>query len=63
VTDERIDEICAALASLIERLDDIALEALREAVERGATARPEIERTVVRARHALERALHLLEES
>ncbi|HXZ82695.1 MAG TPA: hypothetical protein VED84_02970 [Acidimicrobiales bacterium] len=60
MADERVDEICSALDSLIERLDDLALESLRAAVERGATTRPEIERRLVRARHALERARHLL---
>ncbi len=58
--DDRIGEICSELGALIERLDDLALEALREAVARGATARPEIERRIVRARNSLERARHLL---
>ncbi len=61
MSDEAIDEICADLGSLIERLDDLALAALHEAVAQGATTRPEIERRLVRARHALERARHLLE--
>lgn len=58
--DDRIGEICSELGALIERLDDLALEALREAVAGGATARPEIERRIVRARNSLERARHLL---
>jgi hypothetical protein len=60
VPDDRIGEICSELGALIERLDDLALEALREAVAGGATARPEIERRIVRARNSLERARHLL---
>jgi ElaB/YqjD/DUF883 family membrane-anchored ribosome-binding protein len=60
VSDDRIGEICSELGALIERLDDLALEALREAVAEGATARPEIERRIVRARNSLERARHLL---
>jgi ElaB/YqjD/DUF883 family membrane-anchored ribosome-binding protein len=63
VADESLDEICSELGAIIERLDDLALEALREAVGNGATARPEIERRIVRARNALERARHLLEAS
>jgi ElaB/YqjD/DUF883 family membrane-anchored ribosome-binding protein len=61
VPDERIAEICSDLASLVERLDELALEALRDAVDQGATARPELERRIVRARNALERARHVLE--
>ena len=61
MADERLDDICSELGAIIERLDDLALEALREAVGNGATARPEIERRLVRARNALERARHLLE--
>lgn len=59
--DERLSEIAAELGVLCERLDDLALESLREAVAAGATARPEAERRIVRARNALERARHLLE--
>jgi hypothetical protein len=61
VADERLDDICSELGAIIERLDDLALEALREAVSNDATARPEIERRIVRVRNALERARHLLE--
>jgi ElaB/YqjD/DUF883 family membrane-anchored ribosome-binding protein len=60
VSEDRIGEICSELGALIEKLDDLALEALREAVAEGATARPEIERRIVRARNSLERARHLL---
>ena len=60
MSDDRIGEICSELGALIERLDDLALEALREAVAEGATARPEMERRIVRARNSLERARHLL---
>ncbi|HLX78447.1 MAG TPA: hypothetical protein VKR27_06140 [Acidimicrobiales bacterium] len=59
--DERLCEIASELGSICERLDDIALEALRDAVAAGATSRPESERRIVRARNAIERARHLLE--
>ena len=59
--DERIAAIRTELGSLAERLDDLALEALRVAVEEGETTRPALERRLVRARNALERARHLLE--
>jgi ElaB/YqjD/DUF883 family membrane-anchored ribosome-binding protein len=61
VPDERIAAICGELGSLAERLDDLALETLRAAVEEGETTRPALERRLVRARNALERARHLLE--
>jgi ElaB/YqjD/DUF883 family membrane-anchored ribosome-binding protein len=61
VPDERIAAIRTELGSLAERLDDLALEALRVAVEEGETTRPALERRLVRARNALERARHLLE--
>ena len=55
-----LDEIRSSLEGVIERLDDVAFTALREAVRRGDTKRPEVERRVTRARNALHRALGLL---
>ncbi|HLI15703.1 MAG TPA: hypothetical protein VKV23_06605 [Acidimicrobiales bacterium] len=52
--------IVGELRALSERLDDVALDALRRAAEAGATARPPLERRVTRARHAIERAIALL---
>jgi hypothetical protein len=52
--------ICAELDALAERLASIGMEALREAVDAGETQRPDLERRVTRARHAVERAAGIL---
>jgi hypothetical protein len=61
VSDDRIGEVTGELRAIVERLDEIAFDALREAVAEGQTARPELERRVVRARNAIDRALRILE--
>lgn len=60
--DEEIAEVADELAAIVERLDAIAFDALRDAVASGKTARPEAERRVVRARNAIERARRILED-
>jgi len=57
-----LDELRARLESIAEELADAAMAALRDAVEAGATARPELERRLTRARSAVEKAVHLLDE-
>lgn len=57
---EELDGIRGELESLAERLSDLAIEVLREAVAAGETRRPETERRVTRARHAVERAVGIL---
>ncbi len=59
--EESLAGVCADLRGLVDRLDELAFDSLREAVAAGATGRPEIERRIVRARNALERAISLLE--
>ena len=54
-------ELAEELRRLIERVDELALEALRAAVEAGASQRPQFERDLTRVRHSLERALAVLE--
>jgi hypothetical protein len=54
--EERIEEICSDLDRIAERLDDLVLDLLHEAVRSNAGKRPEIERRATRARHAIERA-------
>ena len=61
--EEVLGEICSELRRVVERLDDIAFDALRSAVSAGGTRRPERERRVTRARHALERAISILEHA
>jgi hypothetical protein len=56
-----IDDIRARLESIAEELTDLAIAALREAVEAGAEKRPDLERRLSRARTAVEKAAHLLE--
>ena len=48
------------LAGIVEAMDDLVLEILRDAADAGATGRPALERRVTRARNGVERALHLL---
>ncbi len=59
--DARIGSIRGDLAALIERIDEVALDLLREAVAAGARERPGDERRLVRVRNALVRALGILE--
>lgn len=61
MSDERIGEVTGELRAIVERLDEIAFDALREAVAEGQTTRPELERRVVRARNAIDRARRILE--
>ena len=57
---ERLEEVRAELRAVVERLGDLAYEELRRAVEAGEARRPELERQLTRARHAVERALVVL---
>ncbi len=57
---QELEVVREALEALAERLSDVAIEVLREAVAAGETRRPEIERRVTRARHAVERAVGIL---
>lgn len=58
-----VDDIRERLSAIAEELADGAIEALREAVERGETARPALERQLTRARAAVERAVGLLSDA
>lgn|GEM_PF-727714 len=55
-----LDAIRAELASLAERIGDLAYEELRRAVADGEGKRPELERRLTRARGAVERAVGIL---
>jgi ElaB/YqjD/DUF883 family membrane-anchored ribosome-binding protein len=55
-SEESIEQICADLDQIAERLDDLVLELLRDAVRNKAEKRPELERRATRARRAIERA-------
>lgn len=55
-----VDDIRSRLQAIAEELADLAIDLLREAVEEGAGARPELEKRVTRARGAVEKAVSLL---
>ena len=52
---ERID-------ALVEELDELAFDRLREAAADGATERPQIDKRITQARRALEKASRLLRD-
>jgi hypothetical protein len=56
-----LDDVVARLEAAAEELADLALDALRGAVDRGDTARPADERALTRARAAVERAIGILQ--
>jgi hypothetical protein len=53
-------DLVARLEAIAEELADRAIAVLREAVAAGATARPEEERRLTRARRAVEKAASIL---
>lgn len=57
---EELEAIRDELSGLAERLATIGMHSLREAVAAGETRRPDLERRVTRARHAVERAVGIL---
>ena len=61
--DDRIEELRVELESIAERLQDVSIDILREAVDRGETTRPPIDKTLAAARRAVEKAVRTLERS
>jgi hypothetical protein len=59
---EAVAELRARLEVIAEELADLALDRLREAVDKGDTAAPAEERRLTRARRAVEKAAALLSE-
>lgn len=59
--DGKIDDIRLRLDNIGEELADLALEALRQAMEQGAQKRPAAERTLTQARRAVVKAAQLLD--
>lgn len=57
---DELDAIADRLRAIDEELADLAMAALREAIEEGGTGRPEIERRITRARRSVEKAAQLL---
>jgi len=56
------DEIRGRLAGIAEELADLAIVRLRESIDAGGTEYPVDEKRLTRARRAVEKAIHLLEE-
>ena len=54
------EHIRTQLEHIAEQLDDLAMSVLREAVEEGATSRPEEEKKLTRARRSVEKAIQVL---
>ena len=55
-----IDAIKFQLESIADALNDVAMSLLSDAIERGATTRPQAEKNVSQARRAVEKAIHHL---
>jgi hypothetical protein len=55
-------EIRSRLETIAEELGDLAIQRLRESIDAGGDELPVDERRLTRARRAVEKAAHLLEE-
>ena len=55
-----LEQIVGRIDALVEELDEIAFDRLREAAADGATERPELDKRITQARRALEKAAGLL---
>ncbi len=56
------DDIRKRLEGISEELADLAMERLRESIDAGGNELPIDERRLTRARRAVDKAAHLLEE-
>lgn len=56
------NEIRGRLEGIAEELADLAIVRLRESIDAGGTEYPVDEKRLTRARRAVEKAIHLLEE-
>ncbi|MGB0615559.1 MAG: hypothetical protein ACPGQJ_06880 [Acidimicrobiales bacterium] len=56
------DEIRGRLEGIAEEMADLAIVRLRESIDAGGTEYPVDEKRLTRARRAVEKAIHLLEE-
>jgi len=56
------DEIRGRLQGIAEELADLAIVRLRESIDIGGTEYPVDEKRLTRARRAVEKAIHLLDE-
>lgn len=56
------DDIRGRLESIAEELADLAIQRLRDSIDAGGDELPVDEKRLTRARRAVEKAAHLLEE-
>lgn len=56
------DDIRSRLEGIAEELADLAIQRLRESIDAGGTELPVDEKRLTRARRAVEKAIHLLDE-
>ena len=56
------EDIKARLEGIAEELADLAITRLRESIDAGGTEYPVDEKRLTRARRAVEKAIHLLDE-
>jgi hypothetical protein len=56
------DEIRGKLETIAEELADLAIARLRESIDAGGNELPVDEKRLTRARRAVEKAIHLLDE-
>ncbi|HEY3485213.1 MAG TPA: hypothetical protein VGK49_07505 [Ilumatobacteraceae bacterium] len=57
-----LESVADRIDGLVEELDEIAFDRLREAAADGATERPELDKRLTQARRALEKAAGLLRD-
>ncbi len=58
-----LDGLADRLAAIAEEIDEIAFDALREAVADGMMERPKADKRLMQARRATEKAAHLLRQT
>lgn len=59
--DDQVDALREELETISERLQDLSIDILREAVDRGETSRPPIDKTLAAARRAVDKAVRTLD--
>jgi ElaB/YqjD/DUF883 family membrane-anchored ribosome-binding protein len=59
---QRFDELADRLEGVVEELDELAFDTLREASAEGERARPVLDKRLTQARRATERAAYLVRQ-
>ncbi len=60
---QRFEDLAERLRSISEELTELGIDALREAVDEGATSRPPVEKPIAAARRAVEKAIRVLDDA